>query len=179
MSAIELMDRTLLVWLDAWRSPVFSAIMQAVTWLGSLAVLLPLALVAGWWADRGSPSRNRFFLPVAVLGAAVIAYLLKWVIGRDRPTLFQSLVAMPTDSSFPSAHAMQISALIAAWLVATGNWRRFRPVAAGVVLVGIVGFSRLYLQVHFLSDVLCGIVIALCWVWLLHRPAWWGTNNAP
>lgn len=173
MNALEIMDSTLLVWMNDWRHPALSVGMGIVTWLGSLAVLLPLALAIGWRADAGRQPRNRIFLPAAVLGAAAIAHILKWAIDRERPDLFPSLVAMPADASFPSAHALQVTAFVAAWLVATGGWRRLGQVAAGAMLVATVGFSRLYLQVHFPSDVLFGILGGLLWVWLLLRlPVW-------
>jgi len=173
VSVLETMDSTLLVWMNEWRHPVLSAGMGIVTWLGSLFVLLPLALLIGWRAEGGAPFRHRLFLPSAVLGAAAIAHSLKWAIDRGRPDLFPSLVTMPTDASFPSAHALQVTAFVAAWLVATGGWRRFGPLAAGAMLVVAVGFSRVYLQVHFPSDVLFGILAGLLWVWLLQRlPGW-------
>lgn len=173
MSALEIMDSTLLVWINDWRHPALTAGMGLVTWLGSLLVLLPLALAIGWRGDGGGRRRMGLFLPAAVLGASAVAHLLKWAIDRERPDLFPSLVTMPADASFPSAHAMQVTAFVAAWLVASGGWRRPGPVLAGVLLIAVVGFSRLYLQVHFPSDVLCGILAGLLWVWLLcSLPAW-------
>lgn len=167
------MDGALLAWLNDWRHPALTAGMGFVTWLGSLLVLLPLALAIGWRGD-GSGRRGRaLFVPAAVLGASAVAHFLKWAIDRERPDLFPSLVTMPADASFPSAHAMQVTAFVAAWLVASGGWRRLGPLLAGVVLVAVVSFSRLYLQVHFPSDVLCGILAGLLWVGLLHRlPLW-------
>lgn len=173
MSALEIMDSTLLVWMNDWRHPALIAGMGLVTWLGSLAVLLPLALAIGWRGDGAGYWRKRLFLPAAVLGAAAVAQLLKWAIDRERPDLFPSLVSMPADASFPSAHAMQVTAFVAAWLVASGGWRHLGPLLAGGVLVAVVSFSRLYLQVHFPSDVLFGILAGLLWVGLLHHlPVW-------
>lgn len=173
MNALEIMDSALLVWLNDWRHPALSAGMGLVTWLGSLVVLLPLALAIGRRGDGSARRRQGLFLPAAVLGASAVAHLLKWAIDRERPDLFPSLVAMPVDASFPSAHAMQVTAFVAAWLVVSGGWRRLGAVLAGVLLVAVVGFSRLYLQVHFPSDVLFGVVGGLLWVWLLCRlPVW-------
>lgn len=173
MNTLEIMDNALLIWLNDWRHPALSAGMGLVTWLGSLAVLLPLSITIGWRANDGGHWRKRLFLPLATLGAAAVAHLLKWAVDRERPDLFPSLVAMPADASFPSAHTMQVTAFVAAWLVATGGWRRVGQVVAGLLLVAAVGFSRLYLQVHFPSDVLFGILGGLLWVWLLLRlPVW-------
>ncbi|MBL8487171.1 MAG: phosphatase PAP2 family protein [Rhodocyclaceae bacterium] len=166
------MDAAWLALMDAWRHPVLTAGLGALTWLGSLAVLLPLALAAG--ARRAADGWRGFaFLPAAVLGAAGVAQLLKRVVDRERPDLFPSLVAMPADASFPSAHAMQAAAFVTAWLLWRGAARRPGLVACGAVLVLAVGLSRTYLQVHFLSDVLFGIVAGVAWATLLHAlPVW-------
>lgn len=168
MSALESMDGALLVWMNDWRHPALSAGMSIVTWLGSLAVLVPLALVIGRRAEGGQDRRTRTFLLAAVLGAAAVAHVLKWAVDRERPELFPSLVDMPVDASFPSAHALQVTAFVAAWLTATGGWRYLGQVVAGVMLVVAVGLSRLYLQVHFPSDVLSGVLGGLLWVGLLY-----------
>lgn len=173
MSALQTIDLTLLAWIYDWRHPALSAGMGIVTWLGSLAVLLPLALLIGWHLDARRDWRHRVFLGTAIIGAAVIAHVLKWAIDRDRPDLFPSLVAMPADSSFPSAHALQVTAFVAAWLISSGGWRSVGQVVAGLMLVAAVCFSRLYLQVHFPTDVLIGVLGGLLWVWILHRlPVW-------
>lgn len=167
------MDTLLLAWLNDWRHPALSAGMGSITWLGSIVFLLPLAFAVGWQLDAGRDWRRWAFLPAAVLGAAILAQALKWLIDRDRPELFPSLIPLPADASFPSAHAWQITAFVAAWLIGAGATRRYGQVVAGILLILATGFSRLYLQVHFPSDVLFGILGGLLWVWALHRlPVW-------
>ena len=169
----ETLDLRLLAWAGEWQHPALTAGMQAVTWLGSVVFLLPLALVLGWQRHGRHDWRRWGFLPAAVLGGALIAQAIKWSIDRDRPELLPSLVAVPADPSFPSAHAWQITAFVAAWLLSTDGLRRHGQVMAGIMLVLLIGFSRLYLQVHFPSDVLCGMLGGLLWVWLLQRlPLW-------
>ena len=174
MGALETFDTALLVWMNEIHDPAMTAGMQMVTWLGSLVVLLPLAAAVGWHVGRGRNWRYRIFLPTAVLGAAGLAYVMKWLISRDRPDLFPSLIPMPEDASLPSAHSMQIAAFAAAWLLLyTGRWRHAGVVIACVLMVTVVGVSRAYLQVHFPSDILLGIFGGLAWAWLLHRlPIW-------
>lgn len=170
---LESIDVMVLGWMYGWRHPVLSAGMGIVTWLGSLVVLLPLSLAIAWQSEGGTHWRHRAFLPAAVIGAGVVAHAVKLAIDRERPDLFPSLVTMPADASFPSAHALQITAFVAGWLMASGAWRHVGQVIAGMLLVAVVGLSRLYLQVHFPTDVLFGIVCGVLWVWLLHRlPVW-------
>lgn len=167
MSALELIDAAALIWMNDLRHPVVTAGMTTVTWMGSVWLLVPLALVVGW--KSGTDLYNRAFLPAAVVGAAFIAHLLKWFIDRDRPALFPSLIQMPADASLPSAHAMQISAFVAAWLLCMNGRRHVWKIIVGAMIVGMISLSRLYLQVHFLTDVLLGILGGLLWVWLLYR----------
>jgi undecaprenyl-diphosphatase len=156
------MDAAWLALMNDWQHPWLTAGMGAVTWLGSLLVLLPLAVAAGWGRAGG------IFLPAAVLVASGLAHAIKWLVDRERPDAYPSLIAMPADASFPSAHAMQVAALVTAWLLWSGKASRIGNLALGALLVLAVAFSRTYLQVHFLSDVLAGIAAgALCAV-LLH-----------
>lgn len=170
------MDAALLTLLAGWQDPRWTALFGAVTWLGSLAVLLPLALLIAWRSALAAGWRRWQawgFMPAAVGGAALIAHLLKITIDRARPDLFPPLVTLPADASFPSAHSMQVTAFVLAWLLVSANIRRPGPVCAGLMLILTVGLSRIYLQVHFPGDVLFGILFGALWVLALRAlPAW-------
>jgi membrane-associated phospholipid phosphatase len=86
---------------------------------------------------------------------------------RPRPDLLPVWTAMPTDWSYPSAHAMQITALAVAVVFVAARRRALwvLPLGSAVLLVGL---SRIYLQVHFPSDVLAGTLAAALWVGGLH-----------
>lgn len=177
VGTLEFIDTVALIWMNDLRHPVVTVGMATVTWMGSAWLLVPLAFVVGW--KYGTNLHNRVFMPAAVLGATFIAHALKWFIDRDRPALFPSLIQIPVDASFPSAHAMQISAFVTAWLYFTNGWRHLWKVIVGAMIVGTISLSRLYLQVHFLTDVLLGMLGGLLWVWLLYRlPLWTKTSCA-
>ncbi len=145
--------------LDGW--------VQGVTWLGSLMVLLPLmALVcARKWHD--GQRYQAVFLMLALLGASVLGHLTKLLVARPRPEFFSALVPMPVDWSYPSAHTMQVVAFAVALLFVFAKRRTLWAIFLGIAVIA-VGLSRIYLQVHFPSDVLAGGLAALCWVVGLH-----------
>ena len=145
--------------LDRW--------MPALTWLGSLAVLLPVTALAALVLWRGRNRRAAGFLMLALLGASALSHLVKLSVMRPRPDLLPVWTAMPTDWSYPSAHAMQITALAVAVVFVAARRRALwvLPLGSAVLLVGM---SRIYLQVHFPSDVLAGTLAAAFWVGGLH-----------
>jgi len=109
---------------------------------------------------------------VGVGGAALWVHLAKALLARPRPALTEPLIAMPADSSFPSAHTAQIVAFalcmalivrqtLPAWQLAIAT------VAA--LLAAVVAASRVYLQVHYPSDVLGGIALGIGWIVLARR----------
>lgn len=157
-------DRDLLSALHAWQQPWLTGFMKAVTWFGSIAILLPIALALAWCYWRDGNHSAAMLLPLSIGGAWLLAHVIKPLVARPRPDLYPPLVDMPLDLSFPSAHAMQVTALALAWILAP----RLRPavatITAVVLLVTLVGVSRLYLQVHFPSDVLAGIIAGVGWV---------------
>jgi membrane-associated phospholipid phosphatase len=144
--------------------------MEVVTWFGSLFILVPLTVLAAWRLHRAGRGREAGFVLSALTGATALSHLVKHAVARPRPDLFPTWVSMPMDWSYPSAHAMQAAAAgLALWLVFRG--RRARRVVLAIVLgcaVALVGLSRIYLQVHFPTDVLLGTIAAALWVAGLH-----------
>lgn len=161
-------DAALLATLDAVRSPVLDRALHGLTWLGSIAVLLPLALVAAL-ADARRGGAAPFFVPAALLGAWALSFIAKTAIARPRPDAFAPLIALPADASFPSGHAMQAAAFVAALLLRPGARPGVAAALVGAASVGAVAVSRPYLQVHYPSDVLAGVLAGALWAVALRR----------
>jgi undecaprenyl-diphosphatase len=163
-------DQAGLALAHAARVPWLDSVFVVVTWLGSLAVLLPLALLVRW---RWRGERSASFVALALIGASALGHLFKLIVERPRPDLFPPLITMPEDWSFPSAHAVQVTAFALAWLLRPGAEPGRIEIAVLLAAVTVVIASRLYLQVHFPSDVIAGAMLATLWVLLLRRlPAW-------
>ena len=166
-SGLVRFDRAGMVMADGWRSPLLDLLFSSLTWCGSLMLLLPLAAVACgllWYREHRDEAQ---FLMTAVVGAVPLGELAKHLLQRPRPDLFAALVPIAPSWSLPSGHALQATAMaLALTLVGLrlgpgcGSWAV--PLALAVVL--LVGLSRIYLQVHFPSDVLAGFVVGGCWV---------------
>ena len=160
-------DREGLILANAWRSPWLDQVFLSLTWLGSLLILLPLVLAAATLLWRRGHRDDAWFIVGALAGASLLTQLAKYLALRPRPDLFAALTSVGSPWSFPSAHAVQATAVAAAvWLVAVRLTPHYRQWLMPVLLliVVLVDFSRLYLQVHYPSDVLAGTIVAGCWV---------------
>lgn len=158
-------DRWLLDAFHAARRPWLDAFFAASTWLGSIAVLLPASLAIGWALRHRGDAAAAWRLPLAVGGAWLVAHAGKLLVTRPRPDLHAPVVAMPADLSFPSSHAMVAVAFVVALALAP----RVRPapalVAAAALAAFVVAISRVYLQVHYPSDVVAGAIAGAAWAW--------------
>jgi undecaprenyl-diphosphatase len=166
-------DAAILSALQDWRGAYPDSFFASVTWFGSLWLLLPLSLVlvAGMVrCGRCSLAvRQMLYLPAALACTSLITFALKAIFDRSRPSLFRALAALPADASFPSAHTAQITAFcLAGWLLMPRP-ERIWSAPLLVMLVMAVAVSRLYLQVHWPSDVVAGIFVGVACTIVLRR----------
>jgi undecaprenyl-diphosphatase len=160
------------------RTPNLTTLAVLVTTLGSTVAMALLAVAVGawcWWRGR----RADAVLAVgAMAGASLVFRLLKVWLDRSRPPAADRLVA-ETNESLPSGHAtMSIvvvgTIVVLAW-AGRGAWARAAMVGAAAAWIGAVGATRVYLGVHWVSDVLAGWAVGAAWlalcvtVWLRRR----------
>jgi undecaprenyl-diphosphatase len=145
----------------------FTQAMKLVSDAGtSIAWWIILGLAACWLAYRRLPRLVAFVL-VAGIGSSLLNNLIKLLVGRARPKLSDP-VAIAAGKSFPSGHAQAAivgyGILLVVFLPAIPpRWRR--PVAAlAAVMVLLIGFSRIALGVHYLSDVIGAYLIGFVWL---------------
>jgi len=155
-------DHAGLALFHALRSERADRLASALTWAGSLALLLPVALLqAAGLRRRQRPWREAAFVPAALLGTTLLVHAVKLLVMRPRPDLFPAGLPLPPDASFPSAHTAQALAVVLALWLQPG---RPRPaaiwLAAGLALAAAVAATRLHLQVHWPTDLIGGALMA-------------------
>jgi undecaprenyl-diphosphatase len=161
-------DERVLLWLADRRVPWLEDAMRHVTTLGDGIVVTMLVLIVSVFLWLTWHRWSVYLLLVGVLGGQVLNNILKVVFSRPRPEVMEWATDVRT-LSFPSGHAM--SAIMAygtvAYLVGrlepTPAMRRATWAMAAIIILGI-GFSRLYLGVHYPSDVLAGFIAGFAWL---------------
>jgi membrane-associated phospholipid phosphatase len=152
--------------LHASAFPSATTALTAVTTLGSTAVLALVVAAASAYLVHRRRGRDALLLTVAGAGAQLLTWILKAIFERPRPS-FEDPVATADWFSFPSGHALSSIAVYGAlaFVFARGG-RSSAVLAALTLLVAAIGFSRLYLGVHYLSDVLAGFSAGFAWLLL-------------
>jgi undecaprenyl-diphosphatase len=161
-------DASLNDWLHGQVTPFRTRTMLAITFLGSTGLVTCAAVVFGIYLVW----RRRFAWLAATLasvfGGMLLNKMLKLAFQRPRPFFDDPIVAF-TGYSFPSGHTMAATVLygvLAAYFFARTPDRRSRVliVLAAGFLIALVGFSRMYLGAHYLSDVLAAMAEGLAWI---------------
>jgi undecaprenyl-diphosphatase len=155
-------------WVHSFASPGLTAFFGAVTWLGSELFLLPFGALVAWQLAAAGRRHAAALLVLAALGGEVLDQVLKLTFHRGRPASFFGY-PLPDTYSFPSGHSMVsicffgvLAALLTARMESRGKRAAVWAVAAALVL--IIGLSRIYLGVHYPSDVAAGYCAAIIWV---------------
>jgi membrane-associated phospholipid phosphatase len=153
-------------WLAGERTTAGIDGFRVVTFFGSAAALLTVTAVVCIALYRRGRRVEAALLPVVFVGAELLNLVLKLSFHRARPEV--AFVHLDTYS-FPSGHAMVSTAVYGAlaylaWSRLRTRRRRLTLVAGTVILVALIDFSRIYLGVHYLSDVLAGTAGGAFWL---------------
>lgn len=159
-------DKTLLLWLHQWSNPALDWLMLNITRLGNPATVS--GIVAGsfiWLGWKRRFAELRMFA-IACVGAVILNQGMKLFFAKSRPELWTRLIS-EKSFSFPSGHALGSLVLYGflAFILATAFPKGSRLVyAIAIVLIAAIGLSRLYLGVHWPTDVLAGYGVGFLWL---------------
>jgi len=155
-----------------YTSPGLTRFMQFITFLGKHTLLIPLnLLLLAYFIYK----KHRWFairIASLSLSSVALSFGLKAYFQRDRPEL--QLIGDVTGYSFPSGHAL-ISVVFyglfihIVWHEVKDKWLRSVLIAALIILILLISFSRIYLRVHYPSDVIAGLSVGFIWVVLSLR----------
>lgn len=165
------MDWTVLHWLrEVTQCGAMDLIMPKITALGNGGAVW-IAAAAAMTISKKYRKYGIAMFAALIAGVLVGNLCLKNLIARARPCWLESvslLIANPTDYSYPSGHTL--SSVIGAYMLTAAN-RRFGW--AAIPLAALITFSRLYLFVHFPTDVLASVVLGI----VIGTVAVWGTKR--
>jgi undecaprenyl-diphosphatase len=161
-------DRSVLLWMNRHATPQLTGLALDVTALGAGTVVWLVLIVASvfLWVSRHRWSAA--LLWVSILGSGLINTIMKLFFHRERPHLFPWRVPYAGLSSFPSGHSMTAMVCYAtlAYLIARlvpSKFLRYFTFGVAALIIVLIGVSRMYLGVHYPTDVAGGFIMGLAW----------------
>jgi undecaprenyl-diphosphatase len=154
--------------LQPYVTPTNNKIMVAITFLGKHDFLIPanLVLIAYFLFIR----KHRWFsikVPAIALSSLALMFILKNLFGRNRPLI--PLLEEAKGLSFPSGHALMSVTfygllIYIAWHTIKDKKLKWTLIVSLLVLIQLIGFSRIYLRVHYTTDVMAGFATGFLWL---------------
>lgn len=162
------LDQTVLAWFVAHRTPGLSVVMVAVSSYGGTVGMAVLAVIGATVLWRCRRRAQAAVVLGAAAGAALLVTGFKNLYGRARPPLVDQLI-VETNAALPSGHSLEsmvVLGVLAAVVVLLARRTAVRvgAVAAATAGIAVIGVSRLYLGVHWATDVLTGWLLGGAWL---------------
>ncbi|OGG50631.1 hypothetical protein A3C18_03935 [Candidatus Kaiserbacteria bacterium RIFCSPHIGHO2_02_FULL_54_11b] len=164
------LDQSLLEYLFAHRDLATTLVFINISELGSTIFVCGIGLCIALVLALRHKIAYAIALAVSVLGAGATTLGLKEIVHRARPeAMYQAYIE--TGYSFPSGHATLAAALYGsltyfAWRMMPAGYKRNGLVLVFVTLIALIVFSRLYLGLHYLSDVIAGLLVGGVFAWI-------------
>ena len=160
-------DESVLRWIAVHHSARLDTLMLEITALGTGVVVLMIVVIAALFLVLTQHKYSAILLLASTFGGLVLNAVLKLGFHRPRPSIIVHAVHT-ASSSFPSGHAMSAAIVYGtvAYLAARlhpSRWARWFMMFAALGLIVLISFSRMYLGVHYPSDVVAGVSIGLAW----------------
>ena len=157
-------DEAILKGINGFSTPFFDTFFVVITQFGGVFGIIALTAILLGLLLRRKMYKNALIVGATVAGAAILNVILKLIFERTRPDLWEQLI-VETSFSFPSGHSMITAALGLSLIFICWNTRfRWLAVALGSSFIIVIGFSRLYLGVHYPTDILAGWVVSAAWL---------------
>lgn len=167
------LDISILQWLHQFSNPALTQVNLFITNAGSPVVIVAITIIMALVLYRFGRQPAALVMVLGVGGAAIVTLVSKIAFQRARPHLWTPVI---TESSFafPSGHAMISSAFAftVIYLLWHTRWR-WLAIFLGLLTTVVIGLTRLYLGVHFPTDVIAGWVVGFIWVIIMRSVLRW------
>ena len=178
-------DNRALAFIAGYVTNINTNVMEGFTFLGTHTFLIPAnLLITAWFLFIKKRQWYSIKVPAVALSSLLLMLILKLTFRRDRP--LDPLLQAAKGFSFPSGHALMSVTfygllILIVWQNITKAWLRWTLSAFLILLIVAIGLSRVYLRVHYASDVLGGFTVGLVWLllslWILSRVEKYGKRN--
>ena len=156
-------------WLHIHALPAITDVMIVISFLGAPSTLTVVSAVVCVVLLRKRRYDRLVEVVTLVLGGNLLNYGIKFIVHRGRPAFEDPLLTL-SSYSFPSGHAMASTVFygfVISCVLSIAGPRRNAAIASGIVMIALVCLSRVYLGVHYVSDILAGILEAIAWSTLM------------
>ncbi|MEG4571245.1 phosphatase PAP2 family protein [Microcoleus sp. N3A4] len=161
-------DTAWIYWVHGYANPSLDAVMLTITQLANASVVVVIVVVTLgilWWQHHRSEAK---IFAIACLGALILNTGMKLVFAKPRPHIFPSLIP-ETSFSFPSGHALGGFVMYGflAYLLSS-HFPKFSKLiySLAVVTIAAIGLSRIYIGVHWPTDIIAGYGVGYIWLML-------------
>ncbi len=159
-------DRSSLLWIHQFANPELDRVMLFITSLGDPAMVVTIFISTIVWLGMKRRYTDGIRFIIACAGGVILNQVMKLFFAKPRPELWTRLIS-ETSFSFPSGHAvgsMVVYGFIAYILAREFPiYRRYIYVVASILII-VIGFSRLYLGVHYPTDIIAGYGVGILWL---------------
>ena len=167
-SSLLIFDKNVIYVIESIRTPLLNKIMAFITYTGNSNAVVFFFLIVMILLIILKKFRYLFSLLISMSGSTVFVLLIKNIIGRPRPPIENALIVLK-DFSFPSGHSFMAVAFYGLVIyfifdMLKSNNTKYLILVLGIIFVLSLGFSRLYLGVHWPSDVFAGFAAAIALV---------------
>lgn len=161
-------DQIIRDYVHNFADPFLTTVMQATSFLGSTVFMVSLGTILVILFLITKHRRRAIVFMITTIGASVLISLLKLTFRRPRPEPFFGTI-IPNSDSFPSGHSLGSFCFYGALAAIIVNrteklWLKILTLTCAAALILLIGLSRIYLGVHYPSDVLAGFSIGVIWV---------------
>lgn len=156
LGAFTRLDQAVYQWLQTFASEQVTSVMIAITFLGSTMGVVIICMIC-----LVTHIKKGLFISFNIAIIALLNQVIKFIVARERPIVIH--LVKETSYSFPSAHAMVSMALFG--MIAYFLWKQHKVIAALILIIPIIiGITRIYLGVHFTSDVIAGFLFSITYL---------------